>query len=145
MKKKKDEAAAGFRETLRATLRAYKIWNRYAPKLLTSTALYSVFSALSPYVPVYFSAQILNELAGARDPERLTTLALLTLSVTAALAIVTALLRAGRRSAPAQSTSATCSSRSTKCSRWIFRPPTRRRRMSCSPRCGRTRIGPGTA
>ncbi len=93
MKKKKDEAAAGFRETLQSTLRAYKIWNRYAPKLLTSTALYSIFSALSPYVPVYFSAQILNELAGARDPERLTTLALLTLSVTAALALVTALLR----------------------------------------------------
>lgn len=93
MKKKKDEAAAGFRETLRATLRAYKIWNRYAPKLLTATALYSVFSALSPYVPVYFSAQILNELAGARNPERLTTLVLLTLSVTAALALVTALLR----------------------------------------------------
>lgn len=93
MKKKKDEAAAGFRETLQSTLRAYKIWNRYAPKLLTSTALYSVFSALSPYVPVYFSAQILNELAGARDPERLTTLVLLTLSVTAALALVTALLR----------------------------------------------------
>ena len=93
MKKKKDEAAAGFRETLRATLRAYKIWNRYAPKLLTSTALYSVFSALSPYVPVYFSAQILNELAGARNPGRLTALVLLTLSVTAALALVTALLR----------------------------------------------------
>ena len=93
MKKKKDEAAAGFRETLQSTLRAYKIWNRYAPKLLTSTALYSIFSALSPYVPVYFSAQILNELAGARDPERLTTLVLLTLSVTAALALVTALLR----------------------------------------------------
>ena len=93
MKKKKDEAAAGFRETLRATLRAYKIWNRYAPNLLTATALHSVFSALSPYVPVYFSAQILNELAGARNPERLTTLVLLTLSVTAALALVTALLR----------------------------------------------------
>ncbi len=93
MKKKKDEAAAGFRETLQSTLRAYKIWNRYAPKLLTSTALYSVFSALAPYVPVYFSAQILNELAGARDPGRLTTLVLLTLSVTAALALVTALLR----------------------------------------------------
>ena len=93
MKKKKDEAAAGFRETLQSTLRAYKIWNRYAPKLLTATALHSVFSALSPYVPVYFSAQILNELAGARDPERLTALVLLTLSVTAALALVTALLR----------------------------------------------------
>ena len=93
MKKKKDEAAAGFRETLQSTLRAYKIWNRYAPKLLTSTALHSVFSALAPYVPVYFSAQILNELAGARDPGRLTTLVLLTLSVTAALALVTALLR----------------------------------------------------
>ena len=58
MKKKKDEAAAGFRETLQSTLRAYKIWNRYAPKLLTSTALYSIFSALSPYVPVYFSAPV---------------------------------------------------------------------------------------
>lgn len=93
MKKKKDEAAAGFRETLQSTLRAYKIWNRYAPNLLTAITLHSVFSALAPYVPVYFSAQILNELAGARDPERLTTLVLLTLSVTAALALVTALLR----------------------------------------------------
>ena len=43
MKKKKDEAAAGFRETLQSTLRAYKIWNRYAPNLLTATALHSVF------------------------------------------------------------------------------------------------------
>ena len=93
MKKKKDEAAAGFRETLQSTLRAYKIWSRYAPNLLTAIALHSIFSALSPYAPVYFSAQILNELAGARDPERLTTLVLLTLSVTAALALVTALLR----------------------------------------------------
>ena len=134
MKKKKDEAAAGFRETLQSTLRAYKIWNRYAPNLLTAITLHSVFSALAPYVPVYFSAQILNELAGARDPERLTTLALLTLSVTCG---------AGRRSAPARSTNATCSSRSTKCSRWIFRPLTRRRRTSCSPRCGRIQTGMG--
>lgn len=93
MKKKKDEAAAGFRETLHATCRAYKIWNRYAPKLLLSITLYSAFSALAPYVPIYFSAQILNELAGARSPERLTELVLLTIAVTAALAAVTALLR----------------------------------------------------
>ena len=93
MKTKKDEAAAGFRETLHATCRAYKIWHRYAPKLLLSTALYSAFSALAPYVPIYFSAQILNELAGARSPERLTELVMLTIAVTAALAAVTALLR----------------------------------------------------
>ncbi|MFQ8639131.1 MAG: ABC transporter ATP-binding protein [Acutalibacteraceae bacterium] len=93
MKTKKDEAAAGFWETLHATCRAYKIWHRYAPKLLLSTALYSAFSALAPYVPIYFSAQILNELAGARSPERLTELVLLTIAVTAALAAVTALLR----------------------------------------------------
>ena len=97
-------------------------------------------------MPVYFSAQILNELAGARDPERLTTLALLTLSVTAALAIVTALLRRWKE---------ICSS--AKYQRNLFVQIVqnaldgfsgRRRaggRMSCSPRCGRTRIGPGTA
>ena len=93
MKTKKDEAAAGFWETLHATCRAYKIWHRYAPKLLLSTALYSAFSALAPYVPIYFSAQILNELAGTRSPERLTELVMLTIAVTAALAAVTALLR----------------------------------------------------
>ncbi len=78
---------------MHATCRAYKIWHRYAPKLLLSTALYSAFSALAPYVPIYFSAQILNELAGARSPERLTELVMLTIAVTAALAAVTALLR----------------------------------------------------
>ncbi len=86
------ESIAGFRETLRSTLRSYKLWHQYAPQLLPSMVSYCAVSGLAPYVTIYFSSQILNELAGARDPKRLLFLAVLTVLLTAALGILTALL-----------------------------------------------------
>lgn len=88
----KKQSLAGFGETRRATLRAYKIWHKYAPQILPSLVLHSAFAAVSPYVTIYFSSQILNELAGNRDPGRLTFLVVMTVVLTAALGIITALL-----------------------------------------------------
>ena len=89
---KNKENLAGFRETVRSTLRAYKLWHQYAPRLILSSILYSISYAFTPYVTIYFSSQVLNELAGARDPERLLWLVGLTVSLTAALGALTALL-----------------------------------------------------
>ena len=62
---KNKDSIAGFGETLRATLRSYKLWHKYAPKMLPSLVAYCAVSGISPYVTIYFSSQILNELSGA--------------------------------------------------------------------------------
>ena len=76
---------AGFRETLHATLRACKIWHRYLPRMLPSLAAYCAVSGAAPYVTIYCSAQILNELAGGRDLQRLAVWAAVTVLLTAGL------------------------------------------------------------
>ena len=50
-----------------------------------------VWSALTPYVGIYLSALLINELSGARDPKRLTTLVVLTLTSAALITLVTIL------------------------------------------------------
>ena len=92
----KKETMASFPETVRATVRGYRLWHQYAPQMLPSIVLYSAFSAVSPYVTIYLSSQILNELAGERDPQRLLGLVVLTISLTAALGAITALLNRWR-------------------------------------------------
>lgn len=93
---KSHENTASAKETLQATLRGYRLWRKYAPQMLLATALYSLFAGVSPYVTIYFSSQILNELAGNRDPKRLLVLVLLTIGLAAGLGIVTALLNRWR-------------------------------------------------
>ena len=90
------ETLAGFGETLRSALRAYKIWHRRIPWMLPALAAHAAVSGVAPYVTVYFSSQILNELAGGRDPQRLAFLAALTVLLAAGLGALSAVL--GRRS-----------------------------------------------
>lgn len=71
---------------------AVRQWWDVEPKLFLSTCAYALAKHLSPYVTIWLSAQLINELAGARDPERLKFWVLLTISLTAALQLLTALL-----------------------------------------------------
>ncbi|MCD8074462.1 MAG: ABC transporter ATP-binding protein/permease [Lachnospiraceae bacterium] len=80
------------REAFRLTVRAWKLWWKHCPKVICSMTLYALFKALSPYVTIWFSAQIINELAGNRDPGRLTRLIVLTLLLTALLSLITGIL-----------------------------------------------------
>ncbi|MCD8337372.1 MAG: hypothetical protein LUD18_08875 [Lachnospiraceae bacterium] len=80
------------RETFRLTVRAWKLWWKHCPKVICSMTLYALFKALSPYVTIWFSAQIINELAGNRDPGRLARLIALTLLLTALLSLITGIL-----------------------------------------------------
>lgn len=83
---------ATLRETCRLHLRALGDMRRWCPGLFAAIALHSLVSALSPYVTVYLSARILNELAGQRRPEVLRTLVLTTLLSAAALTLLTGIL-----------------------------------------------------
>ena len=81
------------KEMLKLTLRALKDINRCQPGKLTAIAASTVVSALSPYVTVWFSAQLINELAGARRADELWRWVVLTLAVTTAMGLLSAVLR----------------------------------------------------
>ncbi len=80
-------------ETVRLTARCVKDLNAVCPGLVSSYLLCSVFSSLSPCVIAWFSAQIINELAGARRPEVLWKWGILTIVVNAAIELMIAMLR----------------------------------------------------
>ena len=79
------------RETLSIHLRAVKDVNRVAPGVFLPAILSSVVEAGSPYMTIWLSAQLINELASARRVDMLVKWALLTVTVTALIG----LLRAG--------------------------------------------------
>ena len=73
-------------------LRALKIWAKRCPKYFVSCTFYSILKALSPYVTIWLSAQIINELAGNRSPERLFQLVVIQLVSAALLSLCTGVL-----------------------------------------------------
>ena len=69
------------RETIRLNKRAIGIWWRESPGMLVSLFFYVVTGALLPYAGIYFSARIITELSGAKDPVILRNLVLLLLGI----------------------------------------------------------------
>ena len=67
------------------------LYNSY-PQLIISRFLYTVWTALTPYVNIYLSALIIEELAGERNPQRLLQLVGIALVTASVIAIGTALL-----------------------------------------------------
>ncbi len=89
MNKKK----VSWRETLKLNRRAMGIWFKAYPKMFLAMALHLSFEALTPYFTVFFSAQIIAELSGERDSQRLINLIIITLVGSAALQLLTAGLK----------------------------------------------------
>lgn len=81
-----------FRQAMQINNRAFRLLYSKFPQMMLSRLLYVVWTNLTPYVGIYFSALIVNELCGDRNPERLKILVLITLGVAAVISLVTALL-----------------------------------------------------
>ena len=92
MKKKKKSDSVPLKEAISLTMRGYKMWTDKAPKMFIMSAMCTIFNAATPYVGIYLSARIINELAGQRDPEVLTRLVLITLISAAVLSLTGAIL-----------------------------------------------------
>lgn len=71
----------GLKESWLLHQRAVGLLHRYCPGALLSYGLYSLVTAVTPYVTVYFSARIIEELAGQRRPEILWHLVWLTVVI----------------------------------------------------------------
>lgn len=69
------------RETIRLNKRAIGIWWRESPGMLVSLFFYVVTGALLPYAGIYFSARIITELSGAKNPVILRNLVVLLLGM----------------------------------------------------------------
>ncbi len=77
------------KDTLRLHWRAARDLDKYCPGVFAANITYAIISVLSPYATIWFSAQLLNELAGQRRPEELIRWILLTLGVTAIAQLAT--------------------------------------------------------
>jgi len=63
-----------FWNNISLSIRGYRLWwNRY-PAMLCSVMICSIVEALSPYVGIYLTAQIISEISGARDYNKLKVL-----------------------------------------------------------------------
>ncbi len=87
MEKTKDP---GFRETWRNFRRGLGLLRPYAPGLYGAMIALAVIQAATPYVTVFFSAQVLSELALRRRPEVLAGWAAATVAAEALLALLRA-------------------------------------------------------
>lgn len=86
---KKTSFAAAFKNNLRA----WKILFKPCKGIFVSIFLSAFTAAASPLVTIWFSAQLLNELAGSRNPAALRNWVLLTLGATAGLMLLNAILQ----------------------------------------------------
>ena len=87
MKKKQEESVTS-REALKINLRAFRILYRMSPGIMVSGILDNIWRALSPYVGIYLSALLIDELAGNRNTDRLRTLVLWILLSAAVISLV---------------------------------------------------------
>lgn len=92
MKRKTKTDQVPLREAIALNRRAFDLWCKQYPMMLVSSAAYLLISSLTPYVGIYLSARIIDELAGARNPQSLMRLAVLALVLTAALTMLNAAL-----------------------------------------------------
>ena len=84
----KPKTRLSWRAAAAYTRRGFSIWWKADPRLLVSVMVREAVKALTPYVPLYFTARLVNEIAGGGDPVRIWRLltALLLASATVGLA-----------------------------------------------------------
>jgi ATP-binding cassette subfamily B protein len=82
-----------FNEALKITIRGYRLWWDANPRIILAPIFCATAEGLAPFVGIYLSARIINELAGARDAGTLAKLVVATLVSAAVLSLVIAGLR----------------------------------------------------
>ena len=77
-----------FTESMKSNLRAYKIWWKLVPGHFYAHTCSAITKAITPFVTIWISAQLINELAGNRNPETLLRWVLIQLITSAIFALL---------------------------------------------------------
>ncbi len=88
----KNKKLKSWSEMIKLNNRAFKIFYKHYPQMLLSRFISVIWTSLTPYVGIYLSALVINELAGGRDARRLQLLVLITLISAAVIALGEAFL-----------------------------------------------------
>ena len=67
----KNNQQTPWREALKLNTRALKLFYQYYPQIILSRFFSVIWISLTPYVEIYLSALIIDELAGNKNPARL--------------------------------------------------------------------------
>ena len=89
---KKTEKKMSWRTVFHMSNRAFNIFYKKYPQMVLSRIISVIWNALTPYVGIYLSALVIDELVGKRDVKRLQMLVIITLVSAAGIALGTALL-----------------------------------------------------
>ena len=89
---KKTEKKMSWRKVFRMNNRAFRVFYEKYPQMVLSRLISVIWNALTPYVGIYLSALVIDELVGNRDVKRLQMLVIITLVSAAVIALGTALL-----------------------------------------------------
>ena len=92
MKQSKNQDKITFRQAFSLHYRGFNIIRTACPKLFLSIFLHNVCDGVSPYVAIYLSARIIDELAGGRDPQKLLFLVIIALACAAAFTLLGSVL-----------------------------------------------------
>ncbi len=87
--RKKDKLS--WKETWQISIRALKLFYGYRPRGLRIHTFYTIYTALTPFVSIFLSARIIEELSGEKNPHRLLALVLLTLGLSTLLSLISSL------------------------------------------------------
>ncbi len=91
MKREKEQKFT-LRQHVRLVLRGLKVFSSFPQPVLLPSTISALFDAGVPFVNIYFSAQVINELAGGRDQSRLTLLVFLTIGLNLVFTLVKSLV-----------------------------------------------------
>ena len=69
------------KKRLQITKRGYEILRKYCPGLIEAKVTASILGTLTPFITIWFSARIINEIAGAKSLKKLAIYVLLTVFV----------------------------------------------------------------
>ena len=89
---KKTEKRMSWKEVFQMNIRGLKMFYERYPQMVVSRFISVIWNALTPYVGIFLSALVIDELVGNRDIQRIQTLVIITLASAAVIALGTALL-----------------------------------------------------
>ena len=89
---KKAEKRMSWKEVFQMNIRGLKLFYERYPQMVISRFISVIWNALTPYVGIFLSALVVDELVGNRDVQRLQMLVVITLASAAIIALGTALL-----------------------------------------------------
>ena len=88
----KNKKLKSWGEMIKLNNRAFRIFYKQYPQMVLSRFISAIWAALTPYVGIYLSALVIEELAGNGNVRRLQVLVLITLVSAAVIALGSALL-----------------------------------------------------